>query len=454
MFDTPSWAIAIALFFCLYFVIAALRGSNDTKNIYIAVASFAFYAAWNIYAAVGLLLLVLAVYAFNQLEFKRETAPIFIVSAILMLIAAKYWPGVPSLLGLPVDFKQPFYVIGISFYIFTVIGYIVDVAYRGAPPLSRFRELSVLAAFWPHLAAGPILRLENIRAGLFEKRPVTDAILRLGVILILCGLAKKFWLADGVGVYVDANLGIGGAGIAEMDGFQALITLLGFGTQIYFDFSGYSDIAIGCAYLIGFRLPANFNYPYASTSLTEFWRRWHISLSTWFRDYVFLPLGGSRRGNLSLNLLIVFAISGLWHGTGYAFLIWGLIHGTFVCLEKYAEPWFSRIPSVARRMYVIVVVMGAWAFFRVDATMAMTWLGKIVHITAYKFSLDSPFQIAPIAFFIAMLVLDHIVKYYRVDKDGFIQERMAMRYSAYALGTFTFFVFFHGKTLPFIYFKF
>jgi alginate O-acetyltransferase complex protein AlgI len=446
--------VGIALFYCVYFIGTACGLSNDKKNLFIAAASLAMYAAWNRHAAIGLVVLALVAYAFNQINVKQQVAPVAIVAALAALVAAKYWSGVPQFLGMPADYKQPFYVIGISFYIFTVIGYIVDVAYREAAPLKRFRELFVLVSFWPHLAAGPILRLEHIRAGLSVKRPITDSILRLAVTLILVGLAKKFFIADGVGVYVDANLGIGGTGIAEMNGFQALVTLLGFGTQIYFDFSGYSDIAIGCAYLIGFRLPANFNYPYASTSLTEFWRRWHISLSTWFRDYVFVPLGGNRHGNLYLNLLLVFGLSGIWHGTGLSFLVWGLIHGGFICLEKFAGQWFLRIPIVIRRAYVISVAMGAWAFFRLDHAYAVAWLKKILNLTSYNFSLDSPYYVAPVIYFIVMLAIDHLIKYYHVGNDGFIREEKQRWRNSYALGCFSLFLFFHGKALPFIYFKF
>lgn len=419
MFDSPAWLVGVALFFAGHYALRRCETSNAAMNLYLALASLAMYAAWNPRAAVGLFLVAVLLYMHGQLLEKAAAAPLLVAGMLLALAVSKYWGGTPALLGVPADQHRSFFVIGISFYLFTAIGYMVDVTWRQAPPLTRVREFVVLVAFWPHLAAGPILRLEHMRAGLRDKLKVTDPVMRLAIVLILCGLAKKYWLADGVGAYVDANLSPATGGIAGMNAVSAAVTLLGFGTQIYFDFSGYSDIAIGCAYLLGFRLPANFNYPYLSASVTEFWRRWHISLSTWFRDYVFVPLGGSRRGNVYANLLIVFALSGIWHGTGMSFLVWGLVHGGCVCAEKLAGSRIERVPMLLRRLYVIVAVMAAWAFFRVDSSQAAAWLRKMGQWGG-AFTFDSAYHLLPILFFVAMLVVDHLVRPYRVGADGFI----------------------------------
>lgn len=309
MFTTASWLLYVVFFFIVYYAVTWLarrRGSDDNglRNQLIALGSIWLYSLWSQSAALILVGFCIVIYLYSQQTrlVRAVSAPLWIAVALFYLAFVKYWNFAAGQLGIP--WKHHFYIIGISFYVFTLIGYVIDTAYRKHRPLDRFSHVVLLLSFWPHLAAGPILRLENMRSHIARKLPLTVEHLRLAVLLIAGGLAKKFFLADNLGTYVNVNID---TGVDRMNGFEALITLLAFTGQIYFDFSGYSDIAIGAATLMGFRLPANFNHPYRAVSLEEFWARWHISLSTWFRDYLYIPLGGSRRGNLYLNLLTVFA---------------------------------------------------------------------------------------------------------------------------------------------------
>jgi alginate O-acetyltransferase complex protein AlgI len=246
-------------------------------------------------------------------------------------------------LGKSIDgFSSVAVPLGISFYTFHAISYLIDV-YRGnARPNSSLIQYSLYIMLFPQLVAGPIVRYKDIYQQLPERK-VTAADVSDGILRFTIGLAKKVLIADPLGAIADAGFSSPASELAAAD---AWLYLVSYTLQIYFDFSGYSDMAIGLARLFGFRFPENFNYPYTARSVQEFWRRWHISLSTWFRDYVYVPLGGNRRGQLRTlcNLWIVFLMAGLWHGAHWKFVAWGAIHGLFLTLERAREyPVFHLI---------------------------------------------------------------------------------------------------------------
>jgi alginate O-acetyltransferase complex protein AlgI len=456
MFDRPSWLIYAALFYVVYVFAGAGSADeavrNERRNLVIAMGSLTLYALWSVPAALILLLLCIGVYLYSQQSrfVRAVSAPLFIAAALGYLAFVKYWSFAADLLGMP--WKHHFYVIGISFYVFTLVGYLVDTAYRRRAPLERFSHVLILLSFWPHLAAGPILRLENVRTYVQKKLRLDDPERVLATMLIVGGLGKKLFLADNLGTYVNANAALGTAG---MNGFEALTTLLGFTAQIYFDFSGYSDIAIGAAMWMGFRLPANFDHPYRARSLEEFWSRWHISLSTWFRDYLYIPLGGSRRGNLYLNLMIVFTVSGLWHGAATSFVVWGGIHGFVLCLEKLAAKRIATIPSWVRWLMTQTVVVLAWSFFRFNTTQATDLLARIATPSSYHlYTLESAYYVIPILALLPMLAVDQLFRYYRVESDGFISTAVDRRQLVYAAVLLLLALLFSGAPLPFIYFQF
>jgi alginate O-acetyltransferase complex protein AlgI len=252
--------------------------------------------------------------------------------------------------------------IGVSFLTFEEMSYLIDV-YRGdAPPARRWPHYLLFLMLFPHSIAGPIFRWKDLAAQ-FEKRKASLESVTDGLARFSFGLAKKVVIADSVAHIVD---GVYGLPASEVTATYAWLGSVGYAIQIYFDFSGYSDMAIGLGAMFGFTFRENFREPYTARSVTEFWTRWHISLSAWLRDYLYIPLGGNRygRARAELNALMVFAVSGIWHGAAWTFLLWGLYHGIVVALERRFERRMVRIPGVARALLTFALVVIGWVFFR------------------------------------------------------------------------------------------
>ncbi len=253
--------------------------------------------------------------------------------------------------------------LGISFHTFQSISYVVDV-YRGKQPaIRRYTDYALYVAFFPQLVAGPIVRARNFFDDLFEWHPPTHEEIQRGATQAIFGLAKKLICADQFALIADQYFN------APTPGYLPAWTgAIAFALQIFFDFSGYTDIAIGTALLFGFHFPENFRRPYLAASITDFWRRWHISLSTWLRDYLYIPLGGNRQGTLVTyrNLLLTMTLGGLWHGASWNFIIWGMYHGTLLSLEraifaKHEQPKLLR-PLLTLLTFTMVTI--GWVFFR------------------------------------------------------------------------------------------
>jgi len=273
-------------------------------------------------------------------------------------ILRDYW-GLPALTW--VEVMLP---IGISFFTFQKLSYVIDV-YRGETTALRDPlDFALYVAMFPQLIAGPIVRFQTIRAQLRERRESWDRFYG-GIVRIGWGLAKKVLIAETCGRFADTVFGLAPA---VLDTKTAWLGAVAYTLQIYFDFSAYSDMAIGLGLLFGFVLPENFNRPYSAVSITDFWRRWHISLSRWFRDYLYIPLGGNRRGAVRacLNMAVVFVLCGLWHGANWTFLAWGIFHGLFLIIERVSG--LRRIPDhrwvISRRMATLIIVMVGWVLFR------------------------------------------------------------------------------------------
>ena len=455
-FTSFSGVLSIAVFFAVY-ALVPLRWRTPL----IAWGSLAFYALC--YPPGVLLILFFAGLAWAFARLTRggtRPQPLLLAAGVLaalgVLFAFKYYNFFLNSLSLPLPRSQLILPVGISFYTFTVIGYLVDIHARRVEPAQDFTNNLLVVAFWPHLAAGPILRAKTMLDAIRQPRPLNPASWRLAGLLIVGGAAKKLLIADNLGAYVNDNLV---QGVAGMTGPDALATLLGFTGQIYADFSGYSDMAIGFALLLGFRLPANFFYPYRATTLTAFWRRWHISLSNWFRDYVFIALGGSRlsQARTVANLLLVFLLSGLWHGAGENFIVWGALHGGGVALERVVRRPYARVPAGLRWMVTFAVTVSAWAFFRVDVGEAVRWLARIADVPSYlTWTPDSRFAVLPLLAFVACVLLDHLVRPVDVDADGF--PALPARGGRWRLGYVTILyaaaLLLSGRPLPFIYFNF
>lgn len=265
---------------------------------------------------------------------------------------------------IPLDFTAPGLPAGISFFTFQAMSYVIDV-YRGqAKPQKNFVTFSVYLSLFPQLVAGPIVRYTDLEAQLIARPKPEYPEMREGLRRFCTGLAKKVLLADAMGRLWGSING----NFAEAGALGAWVGLLAFSFQIFFDFSGYSDMAIGLCRCMGFRIPENFDRPYRAQSLTDFWRRWHMTLTDWFRAYVYIPLGGSRRGRIrrDLNVLVVWALTGLWHGAGWNFVLWGLYFALLLIFEKrflLENRIWQKIPGWIRQLLTFLAVMLGWGLF-------------------------------------------------------------------------------------------
>lgn len=338
------------------------------------IASLFFYA-WGepVYIVLMVLSIILNYICGLDIERKQDDARqarrslIFAVVANLLFLGFfKYYgfllDSLNAVLPVHIPYRELPLPIGISFYTFQAMSYIVDV-YRGeAKTQKNILYFSLYICMFPQLIAGPIVRYLDIEEQL-KHRVLSMRKFGLGAEYFIIGLAKKVILANCVGqVYTQiSTLSMGNFSVVT-----AWIGCISYAFQIYFDFGGYSDMAIGLGKMFGFEFRKNFDYPYISSSITEFWRRWHISLSTWFREYVYIPLGGNRctQSRQIMNLLIVWTLTGLWHGAAWNFLIWGLYYGILLILEKFV--WgksLEKLPSVAKHIYAMFFVLIGWVFF-------------------------------------------------------------------------------------------
>ncbi len=381
----------LLLFLPLTLAVYYLVRGVTARNLVLCLASLVFYA-WG--EPVWVLLMLFSI-LFNYgagLALGRISRPdgrrAVLILALAMNLGAiglfKYGnfllENLGLLLGSPMPHLSFTLPLGISFYTFQILSYVLDVYHNRVPVQRSLLCLGTYIVLFPQLVAGPIVRYEEIQAQLAGRRESLDDF-TAGLRRFALGLGKKVILANAM------------AGIADLIFDSAVLPagtvwlgLLAYTLQIYFDFSGYSDMAIGMGRFFGFRFSENFNYPYTARSVTDFWRRWHISLSTWFRDYVYIPLGGSRRstGRTLLNLLIVWTLTGLWHGASWNFLLWGLYYGLLLILEKYVlDRWLCRWPGWLRRLPVLLAVMIGWLIFRLTDLPA---LGN-----AFRALVSSPF---------------------------------------------------------------
>jgi alginate O-acetyltransferase complex protein AlgI len=382
------------LFFFLPIFLAAYFATPGTraKNAIALLFSLVFYA-WGEPRDLAVLL---GATAFNALgaivldarrgRARRATLAAIVIADILLLGTFKYAGFIAGNLALllrPLGAAAPIPALalplGISFFTFHCLSYVIDVYRRRFPANRDPLEIALYIALFPQLIAGPIVRYATIARALHARRH-TLARASAGMRIFIVGLAQKVLLADQVAPVADALFEHPhGAAMAD-----SWLGLLAYSLQIYFDFAGYSNMAIGLGLVLGFALPRNFRLPYTALSLTEFWRRWHMSLSAWLRDYLYIPLGGSRGPAWATwrNLVTVFLLCGLWHGAGWTFLLWGAWHGGFLVIERLGlARLLARLPALLRWLYATLAVMGGWVLFRahdlVEArTLAAGLLGR------------------------------------------------------------------------------
>jgi len=360
-------SVSFLFFFFSAFLVVYFLVPGGARNLVLFAASLLFYS-WGEGAYVVVLLGYLAFnYACGLLIDLLEGGPrkaalaIGLAANLSGLVCFKYVVLVAGLV--PAGSLPDHLPAGISFYTFHSISYLVDVYRRSATAERNVLSLAVYLAMFPQLIAGPIIRFKDI-CGEIRRRDHGWERAYSGSRQLLAGLAQKVLIADNVGPIADAAFNADPASLTA--GF-AWLGVIAYTFQLYFDFAGYSNMAIGMGRIIGLSYPVNFDLPYCSKSITEFWRRWHISLSTWFRDYLYIPLGGNRvsRSRTFINLLTVFVLCGLWHGAAFSFVVWGLYHGAFLILERtrFGAALESRPPAL-RHAYALLVVTIGWVFFR------------------------------------------------------------------------------------------
>lgn len=362
--------------FIFYFlpVFLAIYIASGLKISVLLTASVLFYT-WGegLYVLVlgGLIVLNFAlVGAFEHCEGSRRKALLVLLLMVDLGVLAvfKYADfviGNLNALEPGWDIPTPHFALplGISFFTFQLVSYGADVYQRRTPVERSLAKFATYILMFPHLIAGPIVRYSQVRDELQDIRRNSGK-LGLGIQYFIVGLCQKVLIANTLAPVADHAFGLPPATLAASTAWLGMVS---YTLQIYFDFCGYSNMAIGLAFMLGFTFPKNFDYPYAAHSMGDFWRRWHMSLSFWFRDYVYIPLGGSRGGEwkTSLNLMLVFFLTGLWHGAAWNFIVWGLFHGTFLLLERMgARNLRAEVPDVLRRCYVLLIVMLGWVLFR------------------------------------------------------------------------------------------
>ncbi len=375
------------LFFLVAYSIYLILKRTRAGVLWLLISSYFFYGWLNpLYVILILYATTFDFIISGQMEKSRRKKlwlTVSIVNSLAILSFFKYFDFLTnnlnalfSYINLPYQIISPGFLLpfGLSFYLFQSIGYMID-CYRGdIERENNFVRYAVFVAFFPRLLMGPIERAGNFLPQLRNLPTITSRDIGDGLSLFVVGLFKKIAVADYLALYVDKVYN-------NPDQFQSPALLLAtflFAWQIYFDFSGYTDMARGIARMLGFRIMLNFNNPYLATSLGDFWNRWHISLSSWFKDYLYIPLGGNRKGNFNTyrNIFITMVISGLWHGAAWTFIIWGAVHaiGRFVTRElERTEFYKNQVPKIFKQAFVFILVGFAWIFFRAS-NISEAWL--------------------------------------------------------------------------------
>jgi len=383
LFHTWTFAFFFLVFYSVY---VAVKGTR-LRLPWLLVASYVFYACWN---PLYLILVLwstsvdfLAVVGMTRTRWRRPWLVFSIVNNLGLLgffkygrFAADNLSALLAWLNVPYEVPAPGFLfpVGISFYVFRSMSYTID-CYRGNVEREpSFVRYAAFVALFPQLLAGPIDRAGSLLPQLRRTPRISRQDVADGLSLFAVGLFKKVALADYLAVYVDQVYALPG----ECEAPALLLATFAFAWQIYFDFSGYTDMARGIARLMGIRLMLNFNNPYLATGLGDFWRRWHISLSTWFRDYLYIPLGGSRKGTFRTyrNLCLVMVVSGLWHGAAWTFVLWGAVHALGYSLTRSLERtsfYAQRVPRLAKQLLTFSIVSFAWIFFRAES-ISDAWL--------------------------------------------------------------------------------
>lgn len=446
----------------------ALRKKRTLQNVFLFLASLLFYA-WGEPAFVFVMLFsILANYLFglevNKFKDNQNKSKAILAIAIVfnlgILFVFKYLSffieNISNIPGLNLSVPEITLPIGISFFTFQAMSYVIDV-YRGEEVQRNPLNVGLYIAFFPQLIAGPIVRYETV-AKQIQERKETFEDFSSGVCRFIIGLSKKVLIANTMAVIADSAFD---GDISNISASFAWLGAIAYTLQIFFDFSGYSDMAIGLGRMFGFKFLENFDYPYISSSITEFWRRWHISLGTWFRDYVYFPLGGSRvknKSRLIFNLFVVWFLTGVWHGANWTFILWGLMYFALLAIEKLTGFYKKDKFKILKHIYTLFFVVLGWVLFRADnVSEAFSYMGAMFGSTGLAVDNTAIYLLREnIIFFVfAILISTPIIK---IVYNKWIKNNIILSACAYAvllmllLVSVTYIV--KGTYNPFIYFNF
>lgn len=369
-----SSSVFIFIFLPLVLFLYYISGKK-IRNYILLLASLIFYAWGGVNYLKILMVSILINYIFGLLVDKtidkKHLRMFFLILGIILNLALlfyyKYYDffleNINTIFNMNLELKKIVLPIGISFFTFQGMSYIIDIYRNDGKVNKNIFSVALYISLFPQLVAGPIIKYKAVDEQIRNRKESIDYF-SYGINRFVIGLGKKIIISDMLGAISDNIFLL--ANSSGIDMITAWIGAICYTLQIYFDFSGYSDMAIGLGHLFGFKFPENFNYPYISRSITEFWRRWHISLSTWFKEYLYIPLGGNRRGNVYFNLVVVFLVTGLWHGASWNFVIWGLWHGLFMIIERLIrdKAWYKKIPLIIKIFITLFIVIIGWVLFK------------------------------------------------------------------------------------------
>lgn len=479
LFNSLDFAIFFPIFFVIYWIVAK---KLTLRNIFLLASSYLFYGWWDWRFLFLIIFSSMVDFTIGQKIYnatsKRIRKNYLIASLLINLGLLAYFKYTNFFIdsfinsfrffGAEMDSFALHIIlpVGISFYTFQTLSYTIDIYRDRIKPTTNWLSFFTFVAFFPQLVAGPIERASHLLPQFFKTYNFNYKAFKSGVLLMAFGLFKKMVIADRLAIVVNQVY----SNPTDYSGQDLVIATIFFAFQIYCDFSGYSDIAIGIARTLGFDLMKNFDTPYFASSITDFWRRWHISLSTWFRDYVYIPLGGSRNGDYRtyFNLFLVFVVSGLWHGAAITFIIWGAIHGIIIVLEKALSNTalrFNRksyLGSFIFTLFTFSIVCFAWIFFRANSFSDSVYIvGNIFNLIPeydnyFNLGLPKPDLILGIVSIALLLIFDAIHRRFNVlgllNKTNFV-VRCAV-YTVVIFSIVIFGVYGDDSVSEFIYFQF
>ncbi|NGX83041.1 MBOAT family O-acyltransferase [Aequorivita sp. KMM 9714] len=479
LFNSIDFAIFFPIFFVVYWIVAK---KLTLRNAFLLASSYLFYGWWDwrflfliLFSSIVDFTIGQKIYAATN---KRVRKNYLLVSLLINLGLLGYFKYTNFFIDSFINsFRffggemdsftlQIILPVGISFYTFQTLSYTIDIYRDRIKPTKDRLSFFTFVAFFPQLVAGPIERASHLLPQFFKTYNFDYKAFKSGLLLMAFGLFKKMVIADRLAIVVNEVYG----NPTGHSGQDLIIATVFFAFQIYCDFSGYSDIAIGISRMLGFNLMKNFDTPYFSTSITEFWRRWHISLSTWFRDYVYIPLGGSRNGDYRtyFNLFVVFVVSGLWHGAAINFVIWGAIHGVIIVVEKALSNTALKvnrkplIPSVFFKFFTFGIVCFAWIFFRANTFADSVYIVKnlfnfnFVDWSIYSLGLPSHEFDFAIIVIVLLLIFDAFHRKYNalriINKSNVVVQSLVYTLIVYCIVIFG--IYGNDSVSEFIYFQF